>query len=338
MSKIYRNSLIAIVLLACIGSAGYAGWFYLKQPPLTIQGEIDARYVNVSAKIPGRILNVHVRKGDRIRKGQLLVTLESPEITAKLSQAQAAGRVAAAHKEKADRGAREEEKNAALSTWQRAQVAMDLAEKTYARTAKLYADGVVSAQKHDEAKAQFQAAQKQAETAQAAYHMAVNGARREDKAAAAALAEQAAGVISEVSAYYRETRLLAPMDGEVIDILAESGEMISGGYPIVRILDTGDFWAVFHLREDLLAGVRTGDALIVDIPALKEKNVPLKITYVSALGDFATWKATKAAGDFDLKTFEIHARPERSLPALRPGMSTVAYWKDGGARKKGDSR
>lgn len=335
MNKLYRNILIAAALLVCIGLAGYTAWFYMNPQPLTIQGEVDAKYVNVAAKIPGRLMTLHVRKGGRVRKGQLLATLESPEIRAKLGQAKAAGRIAAAQKEKAFRGAREEEIAAARSNWQRAQVAADLAEKTYARTARLFADGVVSAQKHDEAKANYDASLKQAEAAKAVFAMAENGARREDKAAAGALADQAAGVVSEVSAYYEETKIIAPMDGEVVDVLAEAGEMISAGYPVVRILDIADAWVVFHVREDMLNGLRTGETLTVDIPALRQKGIPLRVVYISALGDFATWKATKTTGDFDLKTFEIHARPERSLPALRPGMSVIALWEKDRQRPKG---
>jgi len=339
VNKIYRNSLIIAAFLTGVGLIGCAGWFYWQPSPVTVQGEAEAKYVNASAKIPGRILNVYVRKGDHIKKGQLLITLESPEIRAKLGQAEAAGRMAAAQKEKAYSGAREEEISAAKSNWQRAQVATDLAEKTYARTAKLYADGVISAQKYDEAQAQFNAAQKQAEAARAAYNMAANGARREDRAAASAQADQAVSVISEVKAYYRETEITAPMDGEVVDILAEPGEMISAGYPIVRILDASDAWIVFHVREDMLEGLCMGDALPVDIPALGKKNTPLKIDYISAMGDFATWRATKSSGDFDLRTFEIHARPQQVIPALRPGMSAVAYWnKAGNSPKRGNSR
>jgi HlyD family secretion protein len=247
----------------------------------------------VSGKIPGRISAVYVKKGDRGSKGQLLAELSSPEIEAKLGQARAAGRAAAAQKEKADRGARAEEVRAARSTWQRAEVAADLAEKTFARTARLYADGVISAQKYDEAKANAEAARQQAQAALAAYTMAKKGAREEDKAAAAALADQAAGVVAEVRAYSAETKLFAPVDGEVVDVLAERGEMISAGYPVIRLLDSSDFWMVFHVREDMLDGLKTGDFLKVDIPALKEKDVPLKVVYVSALGDFAVWKATK---------------------------------------------
>jgi len=335
LKKIYRNILIAASLVVCLALAAYSAWSFFNPAPLTLQGEVDARYINVSAKIPGRILTVHVRKGDHVRKGQLLVTLESPEIEAKLNQARAAGRMATAQKDKAYRGARTEEISGARSNWQRAQVAAGLAETTYNRTARLYADGVVSAQKHDEAKANAEAARRQAEAALAVYNMAEKGARAEDKDAASALAEQAAGVVSEVSAYYRETRLVAPIDGEVIDVLAETGEMISAGYPVIRILDVSDFWMVFHVREDMLGGLKPGDVLKVDIPALKEKAVLLKVVYVSVLGDFATWKATKSSGDFDLKTFEIHARPEKSLPSIRPGMSAIALWQQaGGSRKK----
>ncbi len=137
---------------------------------------------------------------------------------------------------------------------------------------------------------------------------------------------QAAGAVSEVEAYLEETRLVAPIDGEVVECIVDPGEIVSAGYPIITLVDLDDTWVTFNIREDRLAHVRMGDGLIARIPALGNREVELEVSYISPLGDFATWRATQASGDFDLKTFEVRARPIQPVPELRPGMSAIVAW------------
>jgi HlyD family secretion protein len=291
-----------------------------------VQGEVEATQVDVGAKIAGRIDSMRVTRGQQVHKGDLLVTLETPEIRAKLAQATSAERAAEAQSRKARVGAREEEVRAAAAQWTRALAASALAESTYRRVARLHRDGVVATQRCDEAETAWTTAHDTERAARAVYDMARTGARVEDREAAAALASQAAGVVSEVDAYLSEARLHAPLDGEVADVVADPGELVSPGYPIVTLVDLDDAWVVFQMREDRLGGVKMGTVMEARFPALGKRTARLRVTFISPLGDYATWRATRETGDFDLKTFEVRARPEEPVPGLRPGMSALVRW------------
>jgi len=326
MSKSHRTVAVIVGCLVLLSIFSVATWLLVHPSPEILQGEVEATQVDVAAKIPGRVGAVNVREGQRVRKRQLLVTLDSPEIRAKLAQATAAENAASAQRDKADRGAREEEIRGARELWQRAERAADLAEKTFRRVDRLSADGVLPAQKRDEAEANWKASRDAANAAKARYDMAVAGARAEDREAAGALVDQAAGAVAEVEAFMEETRLVAPIDGEVVECIVDPGELVSAGYPILTLVDLDDIWVTFNLREDRLAGLRMGGRLIARLPALGNREVELKISYISPLGEFATWRSTQASGDFDLKTFEIRARPVQQAPGLRPGMSAIVTW------------
>jgi len=303
-----------------------AAWFLMKSPSVVIQGEVEATQVQVSSKITGRIDDLLVKKGDAVTKGQLLAVIDSPEIRAKLRQAQAVRSAASAQSEKADKGAREEEVATARTMWLRAKAAADLAAKTYERVQRLHRDGVVATQKLDEAEGQWEAAKNAEVGAKASYDMVLKGARNEDRKSAKALADQASGTVAEVESYLAETRLFSPMNGEVADIMPEKGELVSAGYPVMLVIDLNDVWITFNLREDLLTKVRIGTVFEARFPALGNRTAKLRVNYISSLGDFAVWRATKASGDFDMKTFEVRAVPVERLPGLRPGMSAIAEW------------
>lgn len=291
-----------------------------------VQGEVDATQVKVASKIVGRLDSLPVHKGDAVKKGQLLFTLKSPEIGAKMDQANAALLGARAQNDKAITGAEAEDIEAAKNMYMKALAASELAQKTYDRINNLYKDGVVPAQKKDEAETQLKAAQETANAAKEIWNKAKKGTRIEDKDAAKAMVSRAEGALEEVRSYLSETSITSPIDGEVSDIIAESGELVSAGYPVVTIVNLSDCWVTFNLREDLLASVRTGSVFNAKVPALGNKEIHLKVTYIHPLGNYATWNATKTSGDFDMKTFEVHARPEQPAEGLRPGMSVLVDW------------
>lgn len=294
--------------------------------PLEIQGEVEATQIKVASKLIGRIDSLCVKKGDEIVPGMLLFTLSSPELEAKFSQASAVRQAAGAQRDKAFNGAQEEDVQAAFNNWQTALAAADYARKTFARIQNLYKDGVIPEQQKDEVETKMKAAVETEMAARSLYEKARNGARYEDKDAAGALVLQADGVMSEVSSYLNERRITAPIKGEVANVLAERGELIPAGYPVVTIVDLSDVWVTFNLREDLLSAIKKGSIIPARFPALGLKEIALRVTYINALGDFATWNATKTRGDFDLKTFEIQAVPVEKTEGLRPGMSAVVNW------------
>jgi len=319
---IYGGTGILLLLLTLT----VIGLVYASPAPVIIQGEVEATQVCIAAKIFGRIDSLLITEGDKVTRNQLLVSLSSPEIEAKLLQATAAKRVAGAQKTKADLGARKEQIQATYSLWQTAKAQSDFARKTSERISRLYEEGVVSAQKYDEVQAKLEAAKQQTLAAKASYKMAVQGARIEDKEAATALVEKAEGAVIEVKSYLDETALKAPITGEVAEIISSTGELISPGYPIVTIVDLNNAWVTFNLREDLLANVRMGSTLQASIPALGNQKVDLKVNFITALGSYATWTSTKTSGEFDMKTFEVRAIPIATIEGLRPGMSALVEW------------
>lgn len=310
-------------LLILLGLVGGLTW-YLQEPETEfIQGEVDAGQVNLAVKIAGRVSEVFVKEGQSVKKGAGLLILDSPEIDARLRQAAASEKAASAQRDKAFAGARSQEVAAAMNLWIQGREAAELAGKTYQRISNLFADGIVPGQKRDEAEAKWKAARAASAAARSGYDMALEGARKEDMQTAAALVDQAQGAVSEVESYLRETRLESPLDGEVIHVLAKPGEIVSPGYPLVTILDPDDIWVTFNLREDRMAGIRMAAVFPVSAPALGNGKFDVKISYISVLGDFATWRATSASGGFDLKTFEVRARPLEKTEGLRPGMSII---------------
>lgn len=304
----------------------YSVWILSLPHPFEVQGEADATQVKVASKLTGRIDSIAVRKGEQVQKGQLLFIIHSPEVEAKLEQARAALEAAEAQNRKALAGAQREDIEAARNSYLKAEAAAELAEKTFRRIEKLYQDGVVPAQKRDEAETQYKVACETAQAAKALYDKALNGTRPEDKESARAMVHKANAAISEVEAYLTETRIYAPIAGEVSNIIAEKGEIVTAGYPVITLADLSDSWISFNLREDLLADIRQGSTFNARIPALGNREISLQVTYINPLGNFATWNATKTSGDFDLKTFEVHARPMEKIEGLRPGMSALVDW------------
>lgn len=312
-----------LTLLLVIAVVSFIGWIVLKPEPVMLQGQAEANEVRVSGKVPGRIEKLLATEGESVKKGDTLVLLSSPELNAKLLQASSAEDAASAQNQKAIKGARAEQIAGAYEMWQKAEVGVKLAEKTYNRVQNMYSEGVVPAQKRDEADANYQAAIATAKAAKSQYDMAMNGAEKEDKLAALAMVNRAKGAVSEVKSYLSETMLLSPINGEVSDIFPKQGELVGSGAPIMNIVDLSDVWVVFNIREDLLTNIKMGTELEATVPALGNKTVKLKVDYIKAMASYATFKATKNNGGFDVKSFEVHARPVIAVDGLRPGMSLM---------------
>jgi HlyD family secretion protein len=324
VNKRHSGMLIAfLILLLVIALVSLVGWIVLKPEPLIMQGQAEATEVRVSGKVPGRIDKFMVSEGMAVNKGDTLVLIYAPELNAKLMQATSAEDAADAQNQKAIKGARVEQIAGAYEMWQKAEVGVKLAEKTNNRLKNMFNEGVVPAQKSDEAEANFQAAIATSKAAKSQYDMAINGAEKEDKLAAVALVNRARGAVSEVESYISETMLVSPIKGEVTDVFPKQGELVGSGAPIMNIVDLSDIWVVFNIREDLLMNIKIGKEFEANIPALGSKNVKLKVNYIKALASYATFKATKNNGGFDVKTFEVRAKPVTEIEGLRPGMSLM---------------
>lgn len=316
------------ILLAIIGFAtvvilvAIIGFFTLGKKPEIVQGEIEVSEYRVSSKLPGRILELRVKEGDYVRVGDTLAILEAPEVNAQEKAAAAQQQAAAAMSDMADKGARKEQIQAAYQLWQQALAAADIAQKSYERVQNLFDQGVMSAQKRDEAFAGYKAREAQVKAAKSQYDMAKNGAREEEKRAAKKQAQAAEGAANVVRSLLRETVQISNVEGEVSSVYPKEGELVGTGSPIMSISIMKDLWGTFNIREDQLNGMKVGDTFKAYAPAFN-KEINMKVFYIKDQGSYAVWKATKTNGQYDLKTFEVKARPTQTFEGLRPGMSLV---------------
>ena len=319
----HNNILLAIVgFVAVVIIVALIGFFALGRDPELIQGQVEVSEYRVSSKVPGRILEIRVKEGDFVKVGDTLAILEAPEVRAKMEQARSAESAASALELKAQNGARQEQIQGAYQLWQQAKAGLEIAEKSYQRIQRLFDEGVMSAQKRDEVYANYKAMEAQCKAAESQYEMAKNGARREDKLAAAAQVGRARGAVQEVNSYIHETVQVAQMEGEVSDVYPKVGELVGTGSPIMTISLMNDMWGTFNVREDELNGIKVGSVIKAFVPAFN-KEVEMKVYYMKDQGTYAVWKATKANGQYDLKTFEVKARPVEKFEGLRPGMSLI---------------
>lgn len=301
---------------------GIIGFLTIGKDDEVIQGQIDVEEYRVSSKVPSRILELRVKEGDYVHAGDTLAILDAPDVEAKKLQAESAENAAAAMSDMAQAGARQEQIQGAYELWQQAKAGLDIYKKSYERVQRLFDEGVISEQKRDEAYASYKAYEAQEKAAKSQYDMAKNGARSQEKAAAMAQVNRAKGAVKEVSSYINETVQIAKMDGEVTTIYPKVGELIGSGSPIMTISIMNDVWGAFNIREDQLKGMKKGDTFKAYLPAF-DKEITLKVSSIKDLGSYATWKATKSNGQYDMKTFEVKARPTAKFDGLRPGMSVV---------------
>lgn len=322
-----KSNIIGIIVAVAviIVSVLLISWYLRKRTPMLIQGTVECTSYKASSKVPGRIDDMKVEEGQHVEKGELLYTLSTPELEAKLRQAEAVKSAAEALDQQAVTGARIQQKEAALNLWKKAQAGLQLAEKTYERVKNLYEEGVVPAQKLDEARANYEAMEATAQAAKAQYDLVDDGASKEDKAAAAAKVRQAEGAVSEVESYIGDALVYSPVTGEVSTVIAEEGELVGSGYPVVAILDLSDQWVTFNIKETLMPAVHIGTRMSGYVPAL-DRDVEFEVTYIAVQADFATWAATRTQGGFDIRTFAVKAKPVVQTDGLRPGMSVIVDW------------
>ncbi len=312
------SALVIIVLIIT-----FVGYLVSKPRPQVIQGEAEATEYRISCMVPGHVTELYYREGQEVHKGDTVAFIDSPQVRAKLAQAEAARSAAQAQSTKAKNGAQREQIAGAYQLWQQARVQEDIMKKSFDRVKKLYEQKVVPAQKYDETKAKYDAAVAQERAAKSQYDMAVRGARAEDKAAAEALVHQADGAIQEVNSYLKELYLISPADGIVSSVYPKQGELVGQGSPVMSVTDLSDIWFTFNIREDQLHSMNVGDELTVSIPALDGATIRATVNYMAVRESYATWKATKESDLYDAKTFEVRAVPAETLKGLRPGMTAI---------------
>ena len=327
-----KKILLVLFVLGVLGAIAY-GLYKSNQhnepEVITLQGQMQMQQTSIAAKVAGRIANIMVTEGDTVTVGQQLIEMDSPEINAKINQARAGKQIAQSQLDKAENGARPQEIAQAKAAWQANKAASDLAENTYQRVNRLYEEGLMARQKRDEAYAQSRATQDQTEAARLQYDLALEGARSEDKSAATAQVAQVDAQLDEALAAKEEANLKSPIAGAVDNVIVSAGEVIGQGVPLLTLVDTNDQWVVLNVTESYLNQFAIGQTFTGTIPALSSADKPYSKQFTvyatSTLSDFATWRPTNNDDGFDVRTFEVKARPSTPDTRIRSGMSVVVH-------------
>ena len=312
------------VIVAVIVSVGIA-YILMKPKQEIIQGQVEANVTRISGKLTGRIERFYVSEGESVSKGDTLVAIYSAEALAKRLQVEAMVTAAEAQNQKAEAGTRKQIIQGAYEMWQKAKAGLNIAEKSFDRISNLYDKGVVSAQRKDEMEANLKAMQATEKAARAQYNMAKEGAQIEDKEMARAMVSKADAGLEEIDAYLADSYLIAPIDGVISEIYPKYGELVGPGAPIMSLLNREDMWITFNVREDLLNSLKDGSKISAKLPAMDNKEFDLEVYAIKDLGTYAVWRATKATGSYDAKTFEIKCRPLEGSDGMAAGMSALWY-------------
>lgn len=324
INKVFVGRTLLSVFLVAIGLIVIWGvWQAAFPPEAPLQGQMEARTISIASKVPGRVLRVLVEEGDFVQAGDAVAEMHLPELEAKLSQVEALEREAQARKSLVDEGNRPQEKLAAKAEWERAMAAAHMAQKTYQRIAALYKDRLVSAQRYDEVKTQYETAAREAEAAKQAYEISTIGARSQEKEAASDAASGAGAGVKEVASLVQDKTLTSPQSGQVDKVVLVPGEIASAGFPVITIVNLDDQWATFNIREKDMPGIAIGTELLAEVPAIKSTGITYRVYYISPRANYATWRSTRQDSGYDMKTFEVRARPVKHIKDLRPGMSVL---------------
>lgn len=329
-NKAIKKAIIALIVIIVLGIIGYGlmkSNEHSAPKSVTFQGQMQMQQTSIAAKVPGRIAQILVTEGDNVEVGQQLIEMDSPEINAKINQAKAGKQAAQSQLDKANNGARPQEIAQAKAAWQANKAASDLATNTYERINRLYNEGLMARQKRDEAFAQSQATQDKTEAARLQYELAMAGARDEDKSAASAQVAQVDAKLEEALVAKEEANLKSPIAGIVDNVIVSTGEVIGQGVPILTLVDTDKQWVVLNVTEDHLNQFGIGQTFTGTIPALSTSEQPytkqFTVYATSTLSDFATWRPTNNDDGYDIRTFEIKARPSVPDARIRSGMSVI---------------
>jgi len=315
-----------IVGLVVAAVAGLSIWFLVRPQPLLVQGEVDATRFDIAARVDGRVGEIPVERGQDVAAGAVLVKIDNPETIAKNEQALAAKIVAEAQLANINAGTRAEVIAAKKAALERAQASVVLAQKTYDRVSQLAEHGNAPIARLDQATDSLHESERAVDQAKSAYEQAVNGYTKEEREIAVANVQRAVADIEAVQSIIDQMVVYAPVASQVYKRNVEPGEYVSPGVPLVTLIDLNDLWVHFDLREDLVKTLKVGDRFDVRIPALADRRITVEVRLIATKGEYASWRATRATGDFDLRTFSIRAYPIEKVPELRPGMSAYTDW------------
>jgi HlyD family secretion protein len=323
--KLFRW-LIGIVVIAALVATF---WFATRPPPLTVQGEVSSDRVDISSRVAARVEKLNVNVGDAVKRGDVLAVLDSPQLVSARLAAEAALAVARADLARVNL-VRPETVAAKKAEVDEAQADVTLALQTFNRQSELLRTGNTPQASLDQARHNLDAATQKKDSLDEALKLAIEGASKEERDLAAAQVKQAEAALNQRDVDIHEFSILAPTSGQITARVAALGENFSAGAPLFSMIDLSDLWFTFNIREDLLKGLKIGDTFEVMVPALNSATIPVRVTMINVQGQYAAWRATRATGNFDLRTFEVRAVAQKPVEGLRPGMSAIVAWNDRG--------
>jgi HlyD family secretion protein len=307
-----------ILLLVAAGAAGYALWPFEAAAPIV--GVVRTTEIRVAPEVGGQLAAIKVRKGDRVRAGDVVATLSATELNASVAQARATLNAASADRDNVYAGVRAEEVGSLAAAISKAKSRLEYAQSQLARTSFLARSDTATQQTLDQAENDVASARADIAEATANHDAAVAGPTREERAIADAQVKAAASALAVIERHLDKTILRAPVDGVVSVIVAEVGENIRAGEPVLVIEETGKRWLSFNVREDRLRGLTVG-AMVEVMRAGVREPMPAVVTELNPLGSFATWQAERAIGDHDRNTLRLRADPQDNPMGLEPGMT-----------------
>ena len=323
-----RGRTFAILGLAVVILGGAAAGFRFEtqrkpRPPLI--GVVHETEIRIAPEISARLASLPVKPLQPVRKGEVIAKLSSPEIAASLEEAKANAESARANLANVEAGVRQEERDTAAQNVAIADSNVTLAKEQFARVSTLAAKNYASKQQFDEDAAALSEAQASLVLAKAALAQSQAGPTKEELAVAQSQVALALATVADLDAQLAKTTLTSPVDGVARLLVAEPGEAISPGQPVLTLAVAGDRWFTFTIREDRLRGVTIGSKLALRTAA--GDRFEAKVTELRPLGEFAVWRAARAVGDHDLNSFLLRADPIGPTPKLEPGMTV---WIDEG--------
>ena len=316
-----RNPARIVALGGVVIAAGVGGYLlWRSQPPPPVVGVVRTTEVRVAPEVGGQLATIKVQKGASVRAGDVVAELSADELTASVAQARAALAAAKADRDNVYAGVRAEERAGLASEIAKAKSRLEYAEQQFARTSYLARSDTATQQSLDQTTNDVASARADVAEAQANYDAAQAGPTREERAIADAQVKAASAALAVLERQLDKTILRAPADGVVSVVVAEVGENIHAGQPVLAIQQAGKQWLSFNVREDNLHGVRVG--MIVDVKRMgTSETSPALVTELLPLGTFATWQAERAVGDYDRNTLRLRLDPQRDATAFEPGMT-----------------
>jgi HlyD family secretion protein len=310
--------LAAVVLIGAAGAAAFRFEIQRKPTPPLI-GVVHETEVRIAPEISARLASIGVKQGQETRKGDALAALSSPEVAASLAEAKANAESASANLANVVAGVRQEERDTATQNVAIADSNVTLAKEQFARVSVLAAKNYASRQQYDEDAAALSKAEASLVLANAALDQTKAGPTKEELAVAQSQVALAQATVADLEAQLAKTTLSSPVDGVARLLVAERGEAISPGQPVLTLGVAGDRWFTFTIREDRLQGLTMGSKIALRTAA--GDRFEAKVTELRPLGEFAVWRAARAVGDHDINNFLLRADPTGPTPKLEPGMT-----------------